>query len=326
MNLKHLSMPIACAALLALLIPATAASQTYPTKPVRILIGFAPGGPADIVARLLADHLRTAMGQSFVVESKTGAAGIIAGQQLISAPADGYTLYVISFALIAAASALYDNMTYDPATAFAPITNLVLQPLVLEVSPLLPIKTLPEFLAYAKSNSGKLNHGSAGIGTQTHLVAELFRERIGFQSEHIPYRGSGPYGLAMSQGELQWGFGSLNATLQFVQSGAVRALAVSSKQRWPTLPSVATFAEQGLADSEWQNFFALVAAAATPRPVIDRLHAEIAQGWTAPQYATRLRDIGFEPVTSTPEETTRYFAAERRQWTAVIKANNIKAQ
>jgi tripartite-type tricarboxylate transporter receptor subunit TctC len=325
-KLKHLVRAAAAAASLALLAPADAAAQDYPTRPVRILIGFAPGGPTDILARLLADHLRTAMGQSFVVESKTGAAGIVAGQQLIAAPADGYTLYVVSFALISTAPALYSDMTYDPATAFAPISNLVLQPLALEVSPRLPIKTYQEFLAYAKANSGKLNHGSAGIGTQTHLVAELFRQRVGFQSEHIAYRGSGPYGQAMNQGELQWGFGSLNATLQFVQTGVVRVIAVSSKERWPSLPDVPTLTEQGLADAEWQNFFALVAAAGTPKAIIDRLYAEVARGWKAPQNAARLREIGFEPVTSTPEETTRYFAAERERWSAVVKANNIKAQ
>jgi len=315
---------IAATALL-LLAPAVSA-QAWPTKPVRILIGFAPGGPADVVARVLADYLGTATGQPFVVEARTGAAGIVAGQALIAAPADGHTLYVLSFALIAAAPAMYDTMAYDPEKAFAPVTNLVLQPLALEVPSQSPVKTYPEFLAYAKANSGKLNHGSAGVGTQTHLVAELFRSRIGFGSEHIAYRGSGPYSQAMSQGELQWGFGSLNASLQFAKSGIVRILGVSSVGRWPSLPDVPTLAEQGLADSNWQNFFALVVSAPTPRPIVERIHGEIARGWKTAQYADRLREIGFEPDVTTPAQTAQFFAAERARWTEVVKANNIKAQ
>ena len=325
MTLRRIACALATAAVLALA-PLAASAQAYPSKPVRVLIGFAPGGPADVVARVLADFLGTQFGQPFVVEPRTGAAGIVAGQQLIASPADGHTLYVVSFALIAAAPALYGNMAYDPATAFLPVTNLVLQPLALEVPAQSPVKSYREFVDFVKANSGKLNHGSAGVGTQTHLVAELFRQKLGFDSQHIAYRGSGPYGQAMNQGELQWGFGSLNATLQFARSGIVRVLGVSGRNRWPSLPDVPTLAEQGLADSDWQNFFALVVAAGTPRPIIDRLYGEIAKGWKAPQYADRLREIGFEPVTPTPEETARDFAAERARWTAVIKANNIKPE
>ncbi|MGE0747139.1 MAG: Bug family tripartite tricarboxylate transporter substrate binding protein [Rhodospirillales bacterium] len=314
------------ATLLLAAIAAPAAAQDYPTKPVRVLIGFAPGGPADLIGRVLVDHLSRAMGQPFIIESKSGAAGVVAGQALAAAVPDGHTLNLVSFAIIATARAMYESMTYDPATAFQPVTLLANSPLILEVAAHTPVKTYQEFIAYAKANSGKLNHGSPGVGTQAHLVGQLLQTRLGFTSQHIPYRGNGPLIQGMIQKEMDWTINVPSASLTLLKGGHIRQLAVSTDTRWPEFPDVPTLTELGAADSIWPNWFGLVAPAATPRPIVDRLAAEIAKGWQDAENVRRMRILGYEPWTTSPDETTRFFAAERERWTAVVKANNIKAE
>jgi len=324
--LSRRSLFAAAAGLAAVVAAVPAAAQQWPTKPVKVLIGFAPGGPTDIVGRVMAEHLSKTLGQPFVVESRPGASGIIAGQALLSAPPDGHTIYVVSFGIIATAKAMYDTMTYDPATAFVPVTPLVRSPLVLEVSARLPVKTFQEFVAYAKQNSGKMNHGSPGVGTLPHLAMELFRQRQAFDSQHIAYRGNGPAAQGMMQGEVDWAFDVPSTVLQLVKGNHVRPLAVTTPQRWPELPDVPTLAEVGFADGEWTQWFGLVAAASAPRAAVERLAAEVANGWKQPENVARLKAIGYEPWSMTLDEAAAFFAAERERWTAVVKANGIKAE
>jgi len=305
---------------------ATATAQEWPTKPVRVLIGFAPGGPTDVTGRVMSDHLSRTLGQPFVVESRPGASGVIAGQILASAPPDGHTIYVISFAIVATAKAMYADMSYDPATAFAPVTLLVRGPLILSVSSALPVTNYAEFVTWAKANSGKINHGSPGIATQPHLMCEMFAALIGVHSAHIPYRGAGPFTQGMMQREVQWAFDSPNTALQLANGGHVRFLAVSTKERWAARPEVPTLAELGVQGAIAPSWFGLVAPAGTPKPIIDKLYQEVSKGWAINENANRLRALGFEPATTTPEETAKHFADERERWTAVVRKNNIKAE
>ena len=304
---------------------ALAADVAYPTKPVRVLTGYPPGGPTDIIGRVLTDHLAQAMGQPFYVEGKPGLAGNIAGGILAASPPDGHTLYIVGLGLIAVNADLYPNMTYDPAKAFAPITLLVNLPIVLETNDKMPVSSYQEFVKYAKSGA-KLNHGSPGIGTLPHLAAELFKSRIGFESDHIAYRGTGPFSTAMMTGEVQWAFDVTNTAITLKQNNFVKLLAVTSPQRYPNFPDVPTMAELGRPEFTSTTWFGLVAPAGTPRAIIDKLHDEIERGWKTPEVAQRLRNTGLDPATTTPEETTKIFAADRAKWGAVVRANNIKAE
>ena len=318
-----------CAAVAAFVLTfasANVCAQSYPTKPVRILIGYPPGGPTEVIGRVLADHLTQAMGQSFYVEGKPGAAGGLAGEVLVNSAPDGYTLNIVGLGVIATNHVLYDKMSYDSLRDFAPITLLVRLPVILEVSSKIPPASYRDFIAYAKAQDGKLNHGSPGIGTLPHLAAELLKMREGFMSEHVPYRGTGPFAQGMMQGELQWSFDVPNTAITLTRSGAVRVLAVAAKTRHPSFPDVATLGELGVADAEWDTWFGLAAPRATPKDIIDKLHAEIERGWKRPEVAQRLRNAGLEPSTTNPEETAKIFAASRERWSAVVKANNIKAE
>ncbi|HEX9464072.1 MAG TPA: tripartite tricarboxylate transporter substrate-binding protein [Alphaproteobacteria bacterium] len=302
-----------------------AETPAYPTKVVRVLTGYPPGGPTDLIGRVLTDHLSQALGQPFYVDGKPGLAGNIAGGILAGAPPDGYTLYIVGLGLVAVNADLYTNMSYDPAKAFAPITLLVNLPIVLETNAKVPVATYQDFVKYAKGGV-KLNHGSPGIGTLPHLAAELFKSKIGFDSDHVAYRGTGPFATAMMQGEIQWAYDVTNTAITLRQNGFVRLLAVTSPDRYPSFPDVPTVTELGIPELTSTTWFGLVAPAGTPRPIIDKLHDEIERGWKTPEVAARLRNSGLDPTTTTPEETTKIFAADRAKWGAVVRANHIKAE
>ena len=301
------------------------AADVYPSRPVRLLVGYPPGGPADIIARVLCDHLTAALGAPFYVEAKPGAAGNLAGEILANAAPDGYTLYLVGLGNAAVAHDLYGNLSYDPATAYAPITLLVRLPVVLEVNAKLPVTSFAEFLAYAKSGV-PLNYGSPGIGTMVHLAAELLKMRTGFKSEHIAYRGTGPFTNAMMQNEVQWTFDVPNAAMTLRQGGFVRLLAVTSATRYASFPELPTMQEVGVPDFVATTWFALVAPAATPRAIVERLSAETARGFSIPKNAERLHNAGLDPATSTPAETAAIFEDARKTWGAVVRANHIRAE
>jgi len=311
---------------LALPFAATAAhAESYPTKAVRVLTGYPPGGPTDLIGRVLTDHLTQAMGQPFYVEGKPGAAGNVAGAILASSPPDGYTLYIVGLGLMAVNHELYNNMSYDPATAFAPITLLVNLPVVLEVNSKVPVNNYKEFVAYVKSGV-KLAHGSPGIGTLPHLAAELLKQKIGFQSDHVAYRGTGPFANAIMQGEVQWSFDVTNTAINLMKNGFVKALAITSPKRYPTFPDTPTVVEVGIPEFVSSTWFGLVAPAGTPKEIIDKLHAEIERGWKDKELTKRLSNAGLDPTTTTPEETAKIFVADRAKWGKVVRDNHIKAE
>jgi tripartite-type tricarboxylate transporter receptor subunit TctC len=310
----------------AALLSAGAAAQDYPSKPVRVLNGFPPGGATDVVGRVVAEHLTNALGKSFYLEAKPGAAGNIAGETLVASPADGHTLYLVAPAIITVNHDMYKSMSFDPATAFAPITLIARLPILLEVHTKHPAKTFKEFVDFAKSTTTPLNHGSPGIGTLPHLAAELFKTRIGFKSEHVPYRGTGPYAQGMIQKELDWSFDVPTTALTLSQGGHVRLLAITSEKRDSRFSGVPTLAELGLTDAVWVTWFALVAPAGTPQPIVELIANEVAKAYRNPEIAARLTAAGLEPAATTPAETARIFAADRARWSAVVRANNITAQ
>jgi tripartite-type tricarboxylate transporter receptor subunit TctC len=221
---------------------------------------------------------------------------------------------------------MYPDMKFDVMTAFAPVTVLVRLPIILEASSKIPVNNYREFVAYAKQHGAQFNHGSPGIGTLPHLAAELFRSKIGFQSTHVPYRGTGPFSQAMMQGELQWSWDVPNTARTLSQNGSVKLLAVASPKREAAFPDVPTLKELGFGDTDWTTWFGLVAPAKTPKDVIARLAAEIKKGFAEPENITRLRNAGFEPATTTPEEMTKIIVKDRAIWSEVVRANNIRGQ
>ena len=305
---------------------ATAAAQDYPTRPVRVLTPFAPGGGSEVVGRILCDHLSQAFGQSFYLETKPGGGGNIAGEILARSPPDGHTLFLNSVVALGVNPTLYPNLSYDPVKDFVPVTMLVKFTNVLEVSNKLGAKTLAEFIAFAKANPDKLNHGSPGIATMPHLAAELLKMKLGFSSVHVPYRGPAPMAQGVLQGEVQWAFDSPTTALTMVKNGAVSVLAVAGAKRDPRFPEVATLLEQGMPDTAWDTGHMLIAPAKTPKPVLDRLAAEIGKGFRTEAAVQRMAALGMDAFPTTPEEAARIIAESRTRWGAVVRAANIKVE
>jgi tripartite-type tricarboxylate transporter receptor subunit TctC len=316
---------VSCAAA-ALAAPRPLAAQDYPTKPVRVLFGYPPGGPTELIGRIVTDHLSKALGQPFVLEPKVGGAGIAAGQVAAAAPPDGYTLNLAGQALMAVNYALYRNMTYEPATAFDMITMLTRFPIVLEVSNKTPVKTYQEFVAWVKTPGHTSNYGSFGIGGLSHLAAELLKQRLGFDAQHIPYRGQAAIMQGLIQNEIQWSIDPASTAVTMQAGNNARLLAVTSAERWPAFPQVPTLTELGMQDAVWYGWFSLVAPKGTPRPIIDKLSAEVNRGLRLPEYVERLKATGLEPWPTSPEEAVAFAAKDRALWSKVVRDNNIKAE
>jgi len=318
----------ALAAIAAVAVPASLAQAQadYPSKPVRVMFGYPPGGPSELTGRIVTDHLSKALGQPFVLEPRVGGAGIVAGQVVASAPADGYTLNVAGQALMAVNFDLYGNMTYDPMKAFVPVSLLVRLPLVLEVGNKTPVATYQEWVDYVRRPGQTLNYGSFGIGGASHLAAELLKTRLGFRSEHIAYRGQAQLMQGIIQGEVQWSIDPASTAVTLRNGNNARLLAVSSEKRWFAFPDVPTLTELGMADAVWYGWFSLVAPTGTPKAIIDRLNAEVNRGLSLPENVERFRNVGLEPWTTSPEEAGRIFAAERALWGQVVRDNKIRAE
>jgi len=305
-----------------------ALAQGWPkAKPVRILTGYPPGGPTEVIGHVLAEHLSRELGATFYMEGKPGAAGNLAGELMVNSPRDGYTLNIAGLGILTVNKELYgDKMSYDPATAFAPITILVRLPVLVEASAKIPPKTFAEFVAYAKANPGKLNHGSPGIGTLPHLAAELMAQRMGFKSEHIAYRGTGPFSQGMMQGELQWAFDVPQTAMSLSKNGHAKLLAVSGKSRNKHFPDVPTLEEVGMSDTDWTVYFALVGPTGMPKDIIAKLNAAIVKGWKDPAVTQRLVNAGVDPYTTSPEEMAKIVASDRAMWSKVVRDRGIKVE
>jgi tripartite-type tricarboxylate transporter receptor subunit TctC len=308
-------------------VAAHASAQSWPAKPVRIVVGFPPGGPSDLVARTVAQKLAAGFNQPVVVENRAGAGGVIATEQIARSPADGYTLLHGTIGSIAVAMSLHPNRGFDTLRDFAPITQTVSVTNILITHPSVPAKNVKELLALARARPGTLNYGSAGAGTLPHLAGELLKLMAKVQITHIPYKGSAPSLTAMLSGEVDMSFENSLVALPHIRSGKVRALAVTGARRSPLLADLPTIAEAGaLPGFGASGWYGLLAPAATPKPVIARLHAEAVKALRAPDVVERLSGQGAEPVASSPEEFTAFIRSEIDKWTNLVKIANMKAE
>lgn len=317
---------IAASGWIILLLTTTAASaQNYPVKSVRMLIGFAAGGGADIVARSLTPRLADALGQQIIADNRPGANGIIAAELAAKAPPDGYTLLVAP-GNYAFAPAMYAKLSFDMASAFAPVSKLAETPLLVVVHPSLPAKTIPQLVGLAKSRPGKLSYASGGIGGSAHLATELFRSLTQVDMVHVPYKGTGAAITDLIGGQVPLCFCTLPSVLPHVKSGRLRALAVTTALRTPAAPDIPTIAETGVANYEVSQWYGLLAPAGTPAPIIERLNAEIGKALKHPEVLTRMQAEGADPVGSTPIEFGTFFAAEIAKWTRTVQKAGIRVE
>jgi tripartite-type tricarboxylate transporter receptor subunit TctC len=308
---------------LAALAPAQAPAA-YPTKPIRLVVPFPPGGATDILAREVAKHLTDAWGQSVVVDNRPGAGGNIGSELVAKAAPDGYTLEMGTVGTHAINSSLYSKMPYDHIKDFVPVILVAGVPNVLEVNPALPVNSVQELIAYAKANPNKLNFASSGAGTSIHLSGELFKVMAGVQMTHVPYKGSAPALADLIGGQVQLMFDNLPPSLPQIKAGKLRALAVTSATRAPALPDVPTVAEAGLPGFEASSWFGVLAPAGTPPAIVTKLNAEIAKWLTSPEAKEKLASVGANIAGGTPEDFARHIQAETSKWAKVVKESGAK--
>jgi tripartite-type tricarboxylate transporter receptor subunit TctC len=303
----------------------TAQAQTYPAKPIHMLVGFPPGGPTDVVGRIIADKLGEQLGQPVVVENRPGAAGNIAAEQVAKAAPDGYTVLYASNA-IAISPGLYAKLGFDPVKDLIPVTEAGTGSLVLVVHPSVPANTVQEFIDYAKGKPGQLNYASSGSGTITHLAAVLFSQRTGIQTQHVPYKGSAPSLVDVVAGRVQFLMGAINTAVPFIKDGKLRALAVTGLKRSPALPEVKTLDESGLPGFEAANWQGVFVPAGTPAPIVARLNAEIVKAVRSPELKPKLAQQDMEPTGPGVEAFGAAFRDELARWTKLAKEAGIKAE
>jgi tripartite-type tricarboxylate transporter receptor subunit TctC len=301
-----------------------ARADTYPSHPVRLLVGFAAGSTTDILGRLIGQWLSQRLGQQFVIENRPGAGGNIAAEEMIKSTPDGYTLYMVPPA-VAANGALYPHLNFDFIRDATAVAGVVRVPNVAEVNPSLPVKTIPELIAYAKANPGKLSFESAGIGTASHLAGQLFNAMTGANLQHVPYRGDGPAMVDLIAGQVQVGFATMTASIGHIRSGQLRALAVTTLKRSDALPGVPTVAETvpGFEASSW---FGIAAPKGTPADIVALINRETNAGLADATIAARLTDMGGMALTGSPADFGKLITDETEKWGKVIRDAGIKAE
>jgi tripartite-type tricarboxylate transporter receptor subunit TctC len=316
---------LAGAAAAGLTAPRIARAQGYPTRSVRMIVPFAPGGPTDLFARMIAPKLSEQMGQQFYVENIGGAGGNIGAGRAAQAAPDGYTL-LINGANFVVNPALYASVPYDPFKHFEAVTMAVTSAVVLTVHPSVPVKTVNELIALIRANPNKYSYASPGTGTPPALVGELFRITLDLDLVHVPFKGGGEAISSALGGQTPMSFGALAPAVPLVKDGRLRALAVASNARTAVLPDVPTFAEAGHPEVEGESWFAVIVPAGTPKEIIASLNREIARAVAAPDVTQRLAVLGYAAVSSSPEDCTAKFKAEAAKWTKVIRASGMKGE
>ena len=300
-----------------------ARAQAYPTRPVRLIIGYPPGGSADITARLIGQWLSERLGQPFIIESRPGASTNIATEAVVHAPSDGYTLLLVAPANAINAT-LYEKLNFDFIRDIAPVAGLIRFPNIMQVNPSVPAKTVPEFIAYAKANPGKLNMASAGNGSTTHVSGELFKMMTGVSMVHVPYRGAAPALTDLISGQVQVTFENPMASIEFIRAGKLRALAVTTANRSEVLPDLPTVGDfvPGYEASAW---YGIGVPKGTPDEIIDKLNKVINAILADPKSRARLADLGASVITGSPADFGKLVADETDKWAKVIRAANIRA-
>jgi tripartite-type tricarboxylate transporter receptor subunit TctC len=301
-----------------------ASAQAYPTRPVRIIVGIAPGGAPDIVARLIGQSLSEQLGQQFIVENRPGAGNNIATEAVVRATADGYTLLLVN-SQNAINATLFERLNFDFVRDIAPVAGIILTPHVIEVNPSFPAKTIPEFIAYAKANSGKISFGSAGVGSPGHVAGELFKMMTGINMIHVPYRGAAQALTDLIGGQVQVAVVTTAASIEFFRSGKLRPLATTTSLRLEILPDIPTVGEF-LPGYEASGWLGLGAPRNTPTEILNRLNKEINASLAAPRIKARLADLGGTVLTGTPADFGNLIVEETEKWGKVIRANNVKPE
>ena len=304
----------------------TVFAQVYPAKPVRFIVGFAPGGGSDIVARVIAQKLTETWGQTVVVENRVGASGIIGAELVSKAPPDGYTMLVSSQTSTAVAASLYAKLPYDVLKDFAVVTVLGSAPAMVVVHPSLPPKTFPEFLAFVKANQKTLSYGSSGIGSTAHLAGELMNQLIHVSINHVPYKGESAAIADVMSGQLPITYTTLPAALPQVKAGRVRGLAITSLRPSPLAPGFPTVNESGVPGYEVTAWNAIYAPAATPKELLARINTDVLKLLSLPDVRERLSQLGIDPVGNSPDAAAAYLRAETARWGKVIKSANLRAE
>ena len=301
----------------------TSSGQEFPTRPIRIVATYPPGGNTDAAARLLAPHLMENLGQTIVIDNRAGAGGVVGTEIVARAVPDGYTLLFCTSAGMSIQPLLQPNLPYKVERDFAPITLVLVNPQLLVASPALPARTLAEFLKLAKAQPGKINYASVGIGSPGHLAVELMKIMAGIDIVHVPYKGSAPATLDLISGSVSVLFSSVPTMLTQVRAGRLKALAVGSATRTSAAPEIPTVAEAGVPGFEYTVWYGLVAPAGTPRAIVSRLNEAAVKALRQPQLDQQLRAQGSDPRPSTPDEMVKFMKAEQVRWSRVVKATGL---
>jgi tripartite-type tricarboxylate transporter receptor subunit TctC len=302
-----------------------AQAENYPAKSVRVVVGFTPGGPTDVIARIVAQKLSESWGHQFYIENSPGAGSNTASGMVAKTPPDGYTLLVISTGFVVNPS-LYAKVPYDAVKDFAPITLVAASPNVVSVNPSVPAKNVQELIALIRANPGKYSFAGPGIGSTPHLSGELFRIRFGLDLVHVPFPGAAPAVGAAIAGHVPIVFSAVPPAVSAIQGGQLRALAVTAAKRIPALPDVPTLAESGIADQEADTLTGIIAPAGTPREIVDKLYREIKRVVALPDVQEKLGSVGFEPVVDTPDEFAARIKVELAKWGKVVRDANIRIE
>ena len=300
------------------------AQSSFPSKPIRVVVGFPAGGPLDQHARLLTDKLQAILGQPVLVDYKPGAGGAVGAQDVMKSPPDGHTLMLANTGVMVINPALYTKLQYNTLKDFVPVARTAMQPLALLVNNKVPAQNLKEFISYAKANPGKINYGSAGNGGISHLVPEMFKTATGTFMVHIPYRGSAPAFTDLMGGQVQFMAESIPQAAAYHKQGKVRALAVTSKERNPALPDIPTAIESGLKGFEVVGFYGFLAPAGTPKDTVAKLSDAFQQVMTNPEVRSRMVTQGADPAFLGSEEFGKFLAEETPRWAAAVKASGSK--